>query len=59
MKAHPRFSGLDPTFWANVRSISETLGYAQRRTKKIRVYSLAEMIDAMLTLGLNLGLVTK
>ena len=54
MKADARFSDLCPTFWANVRSISETLGYTERRTKRIRVYRVAEMIDAMMTLGLDL-----
>ncbi len=53
MKADARFSGLDLAFWANVRSISETLGYAVRRTKMIRIYSLGNMIEAMLTLGLE------
>ena len=30
MKADPRFTDLDLAFWANVRSISETLGYTVR-----------------------------
>ena len=55
MKANTRFSGLDPVFWANVRSISETLGYTERRTKMIRVYLLDNMIEAMQTVGLGYG----
>ena len=53
MKANTRFIGLDPIFWANVRSISETLRYTKRGDQKIRVYSLGDMIDAMETLGLE------
>ena len=55
MKADPRFTDLDLAFWANVRSISETLGYTVRRTKTIRVYALGNMIEAMRTLGLEYG----
>ena len=55
MKADARFSGLDPVFWANVRSISETLRYTERPTKKIRVYSPGDMIHVMETLGLEWG----
>ena len=55
MKADARFSGLDPVFWANVRSISETMRYTERPTKKIRVYSLGDMLHVMETLGLEWG----
>ena len=55
MKADARFSGLDPVFWANVRSISETLRYTERPTKKIRVYSPGDMIHVMEILGLEWG----
>ena len=53
MKADARFSDLDPVFWANVRSISETLRYTERSTKKIRVYSPGDMIHVMEVLGLE------
>ena len=53
MKADARFSDLDPVFWANVRSISETLRYTERPTKKIRVYSLGDMLHVMEILGLE------
>ena len=55
MKADSRFTSLDPVFWANVRSISETLGYTEKRTKTIRVYSPGSMVQAMQDLGLEYG----
>lgn len=55
MKADERFRNLDAEFWANVRSISEGLGYTERATKTIRVYSLGNMIETMLSLGLDHG----
>ncbi len=53
MRAHNRFQKLDKRFWANVRSISETLGYTDRRTRRIRIYSADEMTAAMSQLGLT------
>ena len=53
MQPDKRFSKLDKTFWANVRTISEALGYTNRETKQIKVYSVAEMQQAMLNVGLN------
>lgn len=53
MRAHNRFQKLDKRFWANVRSISETLGYTDRRTRQIRIFSADEIIAAMSQLGLT------
>jgi hypothetical protein len=53
MQPDRRFGKLDKTFWANVRTISEALGYTNRETKQIKVYSIAEMQQAMLNVGLN------
>ncbi len=53
MQPDKRFSKLDKTFWANVRTISEALGYTNRETKQIKVYSVAEIQQAMLNVGLN------
>lgn len=47
MRADPRFLNQPKPFWANVRSISQELGYTDRKTKQIKVYSLAEMASAM------------
>ena len=40
-------------FWANVRTISQELGYTKGRSKQVRVYSMAEMAAAMTDLGLG------
>lgn len=48
-----RFLGLAKTFWANVRSISERCGYTARGTKKIKVYSPADVVAGMRDLGLR------
>lgn len=54
MKADKRFLCQPPTFWANVRAISETLGYTQRGTQTIKVPTLEQMIVAMETRGLGI-----
>jgi hypothetical protein len=48
-----RFKKLDKRFWANVRTISESLGYTDRKAKQVRVYTLDEMIAAMNKIGLG------
>ncbi len=53
MRADPRFRGQSKPFWANVRTISQELGYTKRRSKQVRVYSIAEMASAMTALGLG------
>lgn len=53
MQPNSRFKKLDKRFWANVRTISETLGYTDRKAKQVRVYTLAEMISAMNKIGLG------
>ena len=53
MKPDDRFLRQPKDFWANVRSISQTVGYTDRATKQIRVPSPLEMRRAMTTLGLE------
>lgn len=53
MRANRNFQRLDKRFWANVRSISEALGYTDRRTQQIRVYSKTDMEAAMRKIGLT------
>lgn len=58
MKPAPQFNRLGNEFWANVRSISETIGYTTRKTSTIesgpvRVPSLIEMKMAMQKRGLD------
>ncbi len=59
MKADPRFAKLDKSFWAHVRSISQSLGYTVRRKKTVRVPSLEEIVKVMIALDLRVDHVTK
>lgn len=53
MRADERFLKQPKHFWANVRSISEELGYTERRTGSVKVHSLAQMVAAMANIGLG------
>lgn len=53
MQADSRFLSLPKHFWANVRSISENLGYTDRKTKQIKVYTTDQMVKAMTQLNLS------
>ncbi|HEY9533940.1 MAG TPA: hypothetical protein VIQ77_05360 [Mucilaginibacter sp.] len=45
MKPNPKFlNNAKPEFWANVKFISQRLGYTDRKTKQIKVYTLEEII---------------
>lgn len=65
MRADPRFRGQLPAFWANVRSISQDLGYTKKKSKKskasgqVRVYSAAEMAQSMQNLDLDVRHLTE
>ncbi len=57
MKPDPRFRSQKPTFWAYVRSISEWVGYTNRKTRKekvsrIKVPSAEEIWDCLHALQL-------
>lgn len=39
MQPNEQFTNLSPVFWANVRTISQALGYAERGTQRIRVHT--------------------
>lgn len=47
MKPSKQFLNQSPAFWANVRAISETLGYTERGTKTIKVPTLGQIARAM------------
>ncbi len=47
MKPDARFVKQPKHFWANVRSISQRAGYTNRKTKQIKVYSIAAMCNAL------------
>ncbi len=53
MKAHPQYSTQDRTFWANVRTISQQLGYTDRITKQIKTYTIEDIKSAMHRTGLS------
>jgi hypothetical protein len=53
MKANPLFLRQRKPFWANVRSISQFIGYTDRQTSQIKVPSLADMQNALTSLGLD------
>ncbi len=53
MKANGLFLNQPKPFWANVRSISQHLGYTLRGTGQIKVPMLGEMRLTMLELGLS------
>ena len=54
MQSNRRFLNQSKTFWANVRTISQTCGYTTRKTKKIKVPSLDEIKQAYQNLELLL-----
>ena len=58
MRADRRFLGWGKAFWANVRTISQELGYTARRSGQVRVYSVAEMAAAMTGAGLGVSHLT-
>lgn len=53
MKADPRFVRQPKEFWAHVRTISQEVGYTDRRTSAIRVPMLDEIREEFLRLGLS------
>jgi len=55
MKPNPDFLNLPLSFWANVRAISEHMGYIQRGSGKILAPSVDAMARKMEQLGLSSG----
>ncbi len=53
MKPDRRFQKQPKHFWANVRTISQKLGYTERGNRVIKVPSLEQMREALLSLGLE------
>lgn len=52
MRADERFLRLPQVFWANVRTISQSLGYTERRTRTLKVPTADTIIAAYDRLGL-------
>lgn len=55
MKPDPRFLHLPKDFWANVRLISQEVGYTVRGQQEIKVPSLAEIQKAFAVISLDTG----
>ena len=53
MKPDQRFQKQPKHFWANVRTISQQLGYTERGKRVIKVPSLEKIRAALLSLGLE------
>jgi hypothetical protein len=57
MRPDDRFRRQSPAFWANVRSLSQKIGYTDRRTGRIRIPTTAAFRRAYEELGLDPGTV--
>jgi hypothetical protein len=53
MTPDARFAKLPKSFWAHVRSLSESLGYTERGTGKVRIPTIAEMVASLKSNGLK------
>ncbi len=53
MKADPRFISQPKEFWANVRTISQEVGYTERGTKSIKIPALLAIRKQFEKLGLS------
>jgi hypothetical protein len=53
LKADPRFVQQPKEFWAHVRTISQEVGYTDRRTSAIRIPTLDEIREEFQRLGLT------
>lgn len=53
MKAEPRFLRQTKAFWANVRSISEKMGYSEKNAGRVKTPTLAEIKAALSRAGLT------
>jgi hypothetical protein len=59
MRPDQRFLRQPKHFWANVRTISEQVGYTERGTGQIRIPSLSEVAQALSRIGLRTEHVAK
>ncbi len=53
MQANRTFLNQPPEFWANVKLISQKLGYTNRKTKSIKIPTLEEIESVYNRLGLD------
>jgi hypothetical protein len=55
LKSDPRFISQPKEFWANVRTISQEVGYTERGTKSIKIPTLLAILKQFEKLGLSAG----
>jgi hypothetical protein len=55
MRPNPRFLRQPKDFWANVRSVSQRLGYTARGTRRILVPTMRDVVEALHALDLAAG----
>lgn len=53
LKADARFRSQPKEFWANVRTISQAIGYTERGTGRVSIPSLSQIQSALTELGLT------
>ena len=53
MRPNERFLHLDKDFWANIRCITQIVGYTNRGSKNVKVPTLEEMINALQKMNLS------
>lgn len=58
MKPDPRFQNQPKHFWANVRTISQEIGYTAQGEKVVKVPTLAEIQNAFEKIGLSVDHIT-
>ncbi len=51
MKPFPKFPSEDQSFWANVKLISETIGYSDKSKERLKRYSIGEFVSAFKSRG--------
>ncbi|MCB9457655.1 MAG: hypothetical protein H6671_16845 [Anaerolineaceae bacterium] len=47
MRANPKYRSQDKKFWANVRTIGQAIGYTDKQSKQVRIYSIDDLKQAM------------
>ncbi len=53
MQPNSQFLNQPKHFWANVRTLSQSLGYTNKKTKQIKIPSLTEVISGLQQIGLR------
>lgn len=54
MKADPRFSHLSTDFWGYIRFLGDRIGYSDRKTKEIKIYTKDQILNCLKTNNLKI-----